>query len=80
MTTAITYTYDGLQRLIEADYSTSEKFEYAYDAVGNRTIYTVPKSRAMATTLRTGLPMSGAWLILGTTGAACWMTRASEST
>jgi len=40
VTTAITYTYDGLQRLVVADYSTSEKFEYVYDAVGNRTIYT----------------------------------------
>jgi YD repeat-containing protein len=31
----INYTYDGLYRLTEADYSTGEKFEYQYDAGGN---------------------------------------------
>jgi RHS repeat-associated protein len=41
VTSVITYTYDSLQRLIKTDYSTSEKFEYAYDGVGNRTVYTV---------------------------------------
>jgi RHS repeat-associated protein len=40
VTTAITYTYDSLYRLSEADYSSGERFEYAYDAVGNRMIYT----------------------------------------
>ncbi|RLC83703.1 MAG: hypothetical protein DRJ03_16350, partial [Chloroflexi bacterium] len=43
-TRAITYTYDPLSRLIEADYSTpstgsgqaGESYEYQYDAVGNR--------------------------------------------
>jgi len=33
----ITYRYDGLYRLVEADYSSGESFQYAYDAVGNRT-------------------------------------------
>jgi RHS repeat-associated protein len=32
----IDYTYDPLQRLIAADYSTGEFFHYSYDAVGNR--------------------------------------------
>ncbi len=36
----ITYTYDPLYRLVEADYSTGELFEYVYDSVGNRTRYT----------------------------------------
>jgi YD repeat-containing protein len=36
----ITYTYDPLYRLVKADYSTGELFEYAYDSVGNRTRYT----------------------------------------
>ncbi len=35
-TRVITYTYDPLNRLVSADYSTGEFFEYAYDAVGNR--------------------------------------------
>ena len=30
------YTYDGLDRLIEADYSTGEAFSYRYDPTGNR--------------------------------------------
>ena len=34
---AIEYQYDGLQRLTEASYSTGERFQYAHDAVGNRT-------------------------------------------
>jgi hypothetical protein len=33
----IEYTYDGLSRLTKASYSTGAQFEYAYDAVGNRT-------------------------------------------
>jgi YD repeat-containing protein len=36
----ITYTYDGLYRLTDANYSTSQRFQYAYDAVGNRTAQT----------------------------------------
>ncbi len=36
----ITYTYDPLDRLTGAAYSTGEVFEYAYDAVGNRTAMT----------------------------------------
>ncbi len=36
----ISYTYDPLYRLTQADYSTGELFEYVYDSVGNRTRYT----------------------------------------
>jgi RHS repeat-associated protein len=32
----IDYSYDPLQRLVAADYSTGEFFHYSYDAVGNR--------------------------------------------
>ncbi len=34
------HTYDPLNRLTAADYSTGESFAYAYDAVGNRTAMT----------------------------------------
>jgi len=40
LTRTITYTYDPLNRLTGADYSTGESFEYQYDAVGNRTAMT----------------------------------------
>jgi RHS Repeat. len=40
VTRTITYTYDPLGRLTGAEYSTGERYEYAYDAVGNRTVYT----------------------------------------
>ncbi|RLC70876.1 MAG: RHS repeat protein, partial [Chloroflexi bacterium] len=36
-TRVISYTYDPLNRLTDAAYSTGEQFEYQYDAVGNRT-------------------------------------------
>jgi YD repeat-containing protein len=32
----ISYTYDSLYRLTDADYSAGEFYQYAYDAVGNR--------------------------------------------
>ena len=32
----ISYTYDSLYRLTDAEYSTGEYYQYAYDAVGNR--------------------------------------------
>ena len=32
----IDYSYDPLQRLVAADYSTGEFFHYSYDSVGNR--------------------------------------------
>ena len=35
-TQVISYTYDGLHRLVEAAYSSGECFEYLYDPVGNR--------------------------------------------
>jgi YD repeat-containing protein len=38
--TVINYTYDGLYRLTDANYSTGQHFQYAYDAVGNRTTQT----------------------------------------
>jgi YD repeat-containing protein len=55
-THVITYTYDPLNRLTAADYrsttltagSTGEHYEYAYDAVGNRTAMT--KTTALAET------------------------------
>ncbi|MFV2045197.1 MAG: RHS repeat domain-containing protein, partial [Anaerolineales bacterium] len=36
LSVVIDYTYDPLQRLTAADYSTGEFFHYTYDAVGNR--------------------------------------------
>jgi RHS repeat-associated protein len=38
--TVITYGYDPLYRLTEATYSTGQRFQYVYDAVGNRTVQT----------------------------------------
>jgi RHS repeat-associated protein/uncharacterized repeat protein (TIGR01451 family) len=35
-TRVISYTYDPLYRLTDADYSSGESFAYTYDAVGNR--------------------------------------------
>jgi RHS repeat-associated protein len=43
----ITYTYDLLNRLTSADYSTGESFEYAYDTVGNRTAMTTTASTTL---------------------------------
>jgi YD repeat-containing protein len=39
-TRVITYTYDKLYRLTDADYSSGESFTYGYDPVGNRTVQT----------------------------------------
>jgi YD repeat-containing protein len=39
-TRVISYTYDPLGRLVEADYSTGESFEYRYDAASNRVAMT----------------------------------------
>jgi len=50
VTRTITYTYDGLYRLVEADYSGGENFQYAYDAVGNRTAYTATITSTVVTT------------------------------
>ena len=51
-TRVISNTYDPLNRLIESEYSTSEQFEYVYDAVGNRTLVTstTPLSGTVVTT------------------------------
>jgi RHS repeat-associated protein len=49
-TRVISYTYDPLGRLVEADYSTGEQFQYAYDAVGNRTVHTATLDAATVTT------------------------------
>ncbi len=46
----ITYRYDGLYRLVQADYSNGESFQYAYDAVGNRTAYTTTLASTAVTT------------------------------
>jgi len=51
-TRVVTYVYDPLDRLVEANYSTGEKFEYVYDAVGNRKTLTstTPLSGTLVTT------------------------------
>jgi len=51
-TRVISNTYDPFNRLIESEYSTSEQFEYVYDAVGNRTLVTstTPLSGTVVTT------------------------------
>jgi RHS repeat-associated protein len=49
-TTVISYVYDGLYRLTRAAHSTGETFEYAYDAVGNRTAYTRTLGAQVVTT------------------------------
>lgn len=40
VTRTITYTYDSLNRLTAAHYSTGESYGYQYDALGNRTVMT----------------------------------------
>jgi len=50
VTRTITYTYDGLYRLVEADYSSGESFQYTYDAMGNRTAYTATITSTAVTT------------------------------
>ena len=50
VTRTITYTYDSLYRLTEADYSSGENFQYSYDAVGNRTVYTATVESTQVTT------------------------------
>ena len=42
-TRVISYTYDPLNRLIEAAYSSGERYRYSYDALGVRPVY--PKSK-----------------------------------
>ncbi|HDQ72679.1 MAG TPA: PKD domain-containing protein, partial [Chloroflexi bacterium] len=49
-TRVISYVYDPLGRLVEADYSTGERYEYAYDAVGNRTVMTTTLGATSVTT------------------------------
>jgi RHS repeat-associated protein len=49
VTRTITYTYDGLHRLTGADYSSGERFAYAYDAVGNMTAMTATITNTVAT-------------------------------
>ena len=43
-TRVITYTYDPLNRLTKATYSSGESYEYAHDVVGNRTALTATTS------------------------------------
>jgi len=51
-TRVITYTYDPLNRLVAADYSTGEQFAYGDDEVSNRTVLTstTPLSGTAVTT------------------------------
>jgi len=49
-TRVISYTYDPLGRLTAADYSTGERYAYAYDAVGNRTAMTTTLGATSVTT------------------------------
>jgi RHS repeat-associated protein len=49
-TQIITYTYDPLNRLTAADYSSGEAFAYEYDAVGNRTVFTQTLGSTTVTT------------------------------
>jgi RHS repeat-associated protein len=48
--TTIDYTYDYLSRLTQADYSSGEGFQYAYDAVGNMTALTATITNTVVTT------------------------------
>jgi YD repeat-containing protein len=49
----ISYEYDKLGRLVEADYFSGEIFEYEYDAVGNRKTYTATIDEATTVTTYT---------------------------
>ncbi|MFQ6102579.1 MAG: RHS repeat domain-containing protein, partial [Anaerolineae bacterium] len=74
-TRVITYTYDPLNRLTGAYYSTGESFEYAYDAVGNRTAmtettaldettvttYTYDAANRLLISVSSGHPITYAW-------------------
>jgi len=50
LTRVISYTYDPLNRLTGAYYSTGERYAYAYDAVGNRTAMTTTLGATSVTT------------------------------
>ena len=50
VSTVITYTYDGLSRLVGAAYSSGEAFEYGYDPVGNRTVHSATITTTLITT------------------------------
>lgn len=64
----ISYAYDPLGRLVDADYSTGESFEYQYDAVGNR--------KALTSTT----PLSGTLVTTYTYDAANRLTRVGDTT
>jgi RHS repeat-associated protein len=49
-TTTITYDYDPLQRLTDADYSSGERLQYAYDGAGNMTAVTATITSTVVTT------------------------------
>ncbi len=71
-TTTITYTYDPLNWLTNAAYSdggrmySSASFAYAYDATGNRTVYTETITQTIAVTelIALHMLMSGAGITL----------------
>ena len=71
----IDYTYDPLQRLIAADYSTGEFFHYSYDAVGNRlTQDTLAGTNTYVYDIANRLEEWTASPTPGTTTATCSMT------
>jgi len=49
VTRGISYTYDSLNRLTAADYSTGEAYAYQYDPAGNREVMTVTSNQQPVT-------------------------------
>lgn len=69
----ITYTYDGLYRLINATYSGAYTytFDYAYDAAGNRTAMT----RTVIDTLVTTYTYLIGYYLTPLSGRTCQLTQ-----
>jgi YD repeat-containing protein len=73
----IEYVYDEPCRLTGADYSSGERFEYTYDAVGNRTVctptvegtqvttYTYDAANRLTQIVEDGTPRTLTWSDLG---------------
>lgn len=71
VTSVITYTYGPLEWLTGAYYSTGEGFEYAYGAVGNRTVMTAATS-VMTCTYPSATLRTGRWRNLAERLVACY--------